>query len=85
MRLPVLAPLENADLVGLDLTLAIHNTILSEIEDSHKPSPYLIDKVNKGELGMKTGKGFYGQWTPETSQGVRTRLATYLKKVVLNK
>jgi 3-hydroxybutyryl-CoA dehydrogenase len=28
MRLPVLGPLENADLVGLDLTLAIHNVIL---------------------------------------------------------
>ncbi len=84
-RLPVLAPLETADLVGLDLTLAIHNNILSEIEDSHNPSPYLIDKVNNGELGMKTGKGFYPSWTPETSQAVRTRLSTYLKKAVLGK
>jgi 3-hydroxybutyryl-CoA dehydrogenase len=78
-RLPVLAPLENADLVGLDLTLAIHNTILAEIEDSHQPSPYLIDKVNKGELGMKSGQGFYS-WTSESAQAVRDRLAAYLRE-----
>jgi 3-hydroxybutyryl-CoA dehydrogenase len=77
-RLPVLAPLENADLVGLDLTLAIHKGVLSHIESSPDPSPYLIDKVNKGELGMKTGSGFYEGWTPEKAQAVRTRLSSYL-------
>ena len=77
-RLPVLAPLENADLVGLDLTLAIHNGVLAHIEASPNPSPYLIDKVNKGELGMKTGTGFYEGWTPEKMQAVRSRLSTYL-------
>lgn len=81
MRLPVLGPLENADLVGLDLTLAIHNTILQQIEASPNPSPYLIDKVNKGELGMKTGRGFYGEWTQEKAQAVRTRLSSYLQGV----
>ncbi len=77
-RLPVLAPLENADLVGTDLTLAIHKGVLAHIEDSHEPSPYLVDLVNKGELGMKTGKGFYEGWTPEKMQAVRSRLSTYL-------
>lgn len=76
-RLPVLAPLENADLVGLDLTLAIHNGVLAHIEASPNPSPYLIDKVNKGELGMKTGKGFY-EWTEESKKAVRDRLNNYL-------
>jgi 3-hydroxybutyryl-CoA dehydrogenase len=81
LRLPVLAPLENADLVGLDLTLAIHNTILSKIEASPDPSPYLKDKVSKGELGMKTGNGFYEGWTPEKMQAVRSRLSGYLRAV----
>jgi len=84
MRLPVLAPLENADLVGLDLTLAIHNTILSEIESSHNPSHLLESLVKRGDLGMKTNMGFF-HWTPETSQAVRSRLNSYLKKVVLGK
>ena len=39
IRLPVLGPLENADMVGLDLTLAIHNYILKHIENSPDPSP----------------------------------------------
>ena len=77
-RLPVLAPLENADLAGLDLTLAIHNGILAHIEAFPAPSPYLIDKVLKGDLGFKTGRGFYENWTPEKMQAVRTRLSSYL-------
>ena len=55
LRLPVLAPLENADMVGLDLTLSIHNYVLKYLEDSHEPSPLLKEKVAKGELGFKTG------------------------------
>ena len=55
LRLPVLAPCENADMVGLDLTLSIHNYVLKYLEDSHEPSPLLKEKVEKGELGFKTG------------------------------
>ncbi|HYA07400.1 MAG TPA: 3-hydroxyacyl-CoA dehydrogenase family protein, partial [Xanthobacteraceae bacterium] len=40
-RLAVLGPLENADLVGTDLTLAIHNTVLPAIDSTPGPSPYL--------------------------------------------
>ena len=40
-RLAVLGPLENADLVGTDLTLAIHKTVLPDIDSRPGPSPYL--------------------------------------------
>jgi 3-hydroxybutyryl-CoA dehydrogenase len=59
IRLPVLAPLENADLVGLDLTQDIHDVILRHLDRSEAPAAILRDKVKKGELGMKSGKGFY--------------------------
>ena len=81
MRLPVLAPLENADLVGLDLTLAIHKMILPHLEASGAPSTLLEECVKAQRLGMKTGSGFY-DWTPETAQAVRDRLTTYLRNVV---
>ncbi len=57
-RLAVLGPLENADLVGTDLTFAIHKTVLPEIEAAPGPSPYLEKLVADGKLGFKSGEGF---------------------------
>jgi 3-hydroxybutyryl-CoA dehydrogenase len=77
IRLPVLGPLENADMVGLDLTLQIHDYILKHIERSTKPSPFLKQKVRKEELGFKTGQGFQ-KWTPDTMEQCRKRLLEHL-------
>ena len=77
IRLPVLGPLENADMVGLDLTLSIHDYILKYLESSPCPSPLLRQKVEKGELGFKTGQGFY-TWSAEEAQRSRERLLEYL-------
>src|SRR3982074_108752 len=63
-RTAVPGPLENADLVGADLTLAIHNIVLPHIERSTAPSPYLEKLVADGKLGMKSEQGFY-RWTAE--------------------
>jgi 3-hydroxybutyryl-CoA dehydrogenase len=78
IRLAVLGPVENADMVGLDLTLAIHNTVLKDLEASPDPSPLLQEKVKRGELGFKSGKGFYDQWTQEDITRVRGNLLKYL-------
>jgi 3-hydroxybutyryl-CoA dehydrogenase len=78
IRVPVLGPIENADMVGLDLVLAIHNTVLQDLEASPDPSPLLKDKVSKGELGFKSGKGFYDGWTPERMKGTREKLVKHL-------
>jgi len=80
LRLPVLGPLETADMVGTDLTLAIHNYILKYIESSPEPSPLLKKKVEEGDLGFKSGRGFQ-EWTPEEAQRSRKRLQEYLLEV----
>lgn len=79
-RLSVLGPLENADLVGTDLTLDIHNTVLADLEDRGAPSPYLERLVAEGRLGMKSGQGFR-DWTPEEAAKVRNRVTTHLRKL----
>jgi 3-hydroxybutyryl-CoA dehydrogenase len=77
-RLPVLGPLENADLVGIDLTLAIHDTVLPAIDHTPAPSPYLKTLIEQGRLGMKSGEGFR-KWTPEQQVELRARVLAHLK------
>jgi 3-hydroxybutyryl-CoA dehydrogenase len=77
-RLAVLGPLENADLVGTDLTLAIHQTVLPAIDARPGPSPYLEELVAQGKLGMKSGQGFR-TWTPEQQAELRARVLRHLK------
>jgi 3-hydroxybutyryl-CoA dehydrogenase len=81
-RLPVLGPLENADLVGLDLTLAIHSTVLPAIDATPGPSPLLHSLIGAGRLGMKTGHGFR-TWTPEQQTQLRRRVLAHLKAMNL--
>ena len=77
-RLAVLGPIENADQVGTDLTLAIHDVVLPAIENRPGPSPYLQDLVAAGKLGFKSGEGFR-KWTPEEQTALRMRVMKHLK------
>jgi 3-hydroxybutyryl-CoA dehydrogenase len=72
-RLGVLGPMEQSDLVGLDLTRNIQETLLPDLDNTAQVQPYLQALVDKGDLGMKTGKGFRS-WTPEQAEAVRERL-----------
>jgi 3-hydroxybutyryl-CoA dehydrogenase len=78
-RIAVLGPLENADLVGTDLTLAIHKTVLPAIESRPGPSPYLEKLVAEGKLGMKSGEGFR-KWSAEEQAALRAKVVQHLKK-----
>jgi 3-hydroxybutyryl-CoA dehydrogenase len=80
LRLPTLGPVETADMVGLDLTLAIHNYILKYINADPTPSTTLQAKVEAGELGFKSGKGFM-EWSESDVSESRQRLADYLISV----
>ena len=55
-----MGPLALGDLIGLDVCLAIMNTLYTEFGDSkYRPSILLKKMVRAGKLGMKTGAGFY--------------------------
>lgn len=81
LRLAVLGPLENADLVGTDLTLAIHETILPALNRDPGPSDYLRHLVAGGRLGMKAGEGFR-DWPQAAADQVRARLVRHLRQAV---
>lgn len=84
LRLPQLAPLENSDLVGTQLTYDIHSYVLADLEDSHEPSPLLTEMLKDGKLGFKSGEGFL-KWTPEQIKKCNEDLNTYLIKMLYNK
>ena len=77
-RLAVLGPLENADMVGTDLTLAIHRTVLPDIDSRPRPSPYLEKLVKDRKLGFKSGEGFR-KWSPEQQAALRSKVLQHLK------
>ncbi|WP_461315933.1 3-hydroxyacyl-CoA dehydrogenase NAD-binding domain-containing protein [Bradyrhizobium embrapense] len=55
-----MGPIELADQVGLDICLDVGDMLRSKFGDTLPPTPaWLREKVAKGELGRKTGKGFY--------------------------
>jgi 3-hydroxybutyryl-CoA dehydrogenase len=77
-RLAVLGPLENADLVGTDLTLAIHNIVLPAIDRRPEPSPYLQKLVADRKLGFKSGEGFR-KWSADAQAALRAKVMRHLK------
>ena len=78
-RLAAIGPLENADLIGTDLTLDIHAEVLADLDRTPGPLPYLADLVAAGRLGFKSGEGFR-KWTPEEQAELRRQVAAHLKK-----
>jgi len=54
-----LGPLALGDLIGLDVCLAIMETLFEELGDKYKPHQLLKKKVRANQLGRKTGQGFF--------------------------
>ncbi len=84
LRLPQLGPMENADMVGTDLTYNIHDYILKDLEDSHQPSKLLAELKEAGKIGFKTGEGFQ-KWTPEQAAASNADLNEYLIRMLYGK
>ena len=72
-RWAVAGVFEIFDLGGWDVVQAAATHIVADLQNSAELPPVLREKVEAGELGVKTGKGFY-EWTPESARAAQERL-----------
>ncbi len=59
LRHACIGNMEAFDMVGLDTALAVGNRIFKHLSNSTEPSPILAQKVQRGELGIKSGRGWF--------------------------
>jgi 3-hydroxybutyryl-CoA dehydrogenase len=79
IRLPIVGVLQSMDFAGLDLIFASRKNTPIEVA-SHPGLPKIVEqKVAKGELGVKTGKGIYDYSGRTTEDILRERDLKYLK------
>jgi 3-hydroxybutyryl-CoA dehydrogenase len=81
LRLSAMGPLENADYVGLDLTESIHKYIFPSLSTANRPLKVLDDFVTSGNLGAKTGSGFY-TWSEGRREEARRSLADRIQWIL---
>ena len=79
-RMAVLGPLENADLVGIELTQDIHRQVLFDLEAAPAPSPYLQELLDQRRTGMAAGAGFR-DWRDGDLAATNARVAEHLTKL----
>jgi 3-hydroxybutyryl-CoA dehydrogenase len=84
LRLPQLAPIENSDMVGTQLTWNIHSYVLKYLADNHEPSPILKQMLDEGKMGFASGEGFL-KWDDESIAKSKKDLNEYLIKMVYGK
>lgn len=69
LRLPALGPMENIDLVGLPLVERVERYLFPYLTTNSEPARALTERLGKGQLGMKSGQGFYN-WTKRDPESV---------------
>ena len=72
-RLSVAGPFEVFELAGWDLVLAAFEDLYKDLNSSSDINPLLREMVNTGQLGVKSGQGFYN-WTDQGIQELRDRM-----------
>jgi 3-hydroxybutyryl-CoA dehydrogenase len=67
-----MGPLELADFIGLDVCLGVMRVLDDGLAGDHfRPPPVLVELVEAGHLGQKTGQGFYTYPRPDRPTSVR--------------
>jgi 3-hydroxybutyryl-CoA dehydrogenase len=78
-RLAALGPMENADLVGLELTLSIHDYLLPRLNPPSQPSEGLRERIAAGRTGMEAGEG-WRSWPAGAREEVQADVSRHLRE-----
>ncbi len=81
IRLPEYGVFEHADAVGLDLAMAVADYVTRDLSNRVGASDAMKERVERGELGVKSGKGFY-DWSKKDWGEVRGRRDGFVLDVV---
>jgi 3-hydroxybutyryl-CoA dehydrogenase len=73
LRLALMGPLERSDWGGLDITYRVEKYLLPFLCNDTTPSPLLTRKVAAGDLGVKTGKGYFDWPEEKKARAIKAR------------
>jgi 3-hydroxybutyryl-CoA dehydrogenase len=76
-RLAVAGVFEVSDIAGWDVIVAAFSKLYPDLDRSTEMSPLLTQKVEKGDLGKKTGHGFY-DWTTKAGEAKQQHITEVL-------
>jgi 3-hydroxybutyryl-CoA dehydrogenase len=79
-RWAVAGVFEIFEIAGWDLLLDVASGLVPHLASSPEISPVLKEKVERGQLGVKTGRGFY-DWTPESAEALKQKIAQALVRI----
>jgi 3-hydroxyacyl-CoA dehydrogenase len=75
--------LEAYDMVGLETMVAVEKRIFGELSNAAGPNPVLTEKVDQGELGVKTGRGWFDYSTRSRKEVLESQNRRLLKQLAL--
>ena len=82
-RLASLGPMAQLDINGLDTIMRGNEQIYKVLCNSTESSPTIVEKVQRGELGLKSGKGYYDYENKSREQIIEARDRNLLKQLIL--
>ncbi|MCG8506692.1 MAG: 3-hydroxyacyl-CoA dehydrogenase NAD-binding domain-containing protein [Sphingomonadales bacterium] len=82
-RLACLGPMEAEDFIGLDTAARASGNLFKVLSNAQEPSPGLLQKLERGELGIKSGKGWYDYTGRSREAVLAERDARLLRQLAL--
>ncbi len=81
LRMPANGILEHMDMSGLDLALRVLEYVAGDLYNEPRAPQHLRDLVDHGDLGVKTGKGFY-DWSVKNAAELKSQREEFLIEVL---